>query len=202
MKSEKGEMIIEASIIFPLILLIYGMIMFMVLVMYQKIMATTIASDTASSVAVNYGMSEKDPFFSYVEKSQLNNRSMLYREIIGTNKKMNQPLERQAEWFAYYSLNKSRLLKAEEVKVQADLSVKSGKIMQKELVVNIKETYHIPLVSMLGIEDKVVLDISSSAECVDIISYKNMTDFVWDEAKKMLEIPDLKLVKKMIDFIK
>lgn len=202
MKSEKGEMIIEASIIFPLILLIYGMIMFMVLVMYQKIMATTIASDTASSVAVNYGMSEKDPFFSYVEKSQLNNRSMLYREIIGTNKKMNQPLERQAEWFAYYSLNKSRLLKAEEVKVQADLSVKSGKIMQKELVVNIKETYHIPLVSMLGIEDKVVLDISSSAECVDIISYKNMTDFVWDETKKMLEIPDLKLVKKMIDFIK
>lgn len=202
MKSEKGEMIIEASIIFPLILLIYGMIMFMVLVMYQKIMATTIASDTASSVAVNYGMSEKDPFFSYVEKSQLNNRSMLYREIIGTNKKMNQPLERQAEWFAYYSLNKSRLLKAEEVKVQADLSVKSGKIMQKELVVNIKETYHIPLVSMLGIEDKVVLDISSSAECVDIISYKNMTDFVWDEAKKMLEIPDLKLVKKMIDFVK
>ena len=50
MKDDKGEMIIEASIVFPLVLIIYGILMFLVLLMYQKITLTTVANNTVKAV--------------------------------------------------------------------------------------------------------------------------------------------------------
>ena len=53
MKDDKGEMIIEASIVFPLVLIIYGILMFLVLLMYQKITLTT-AIQRPTSVLSGY----------------------------------------------------------------------------------------------------------------------------------------------------
>lgn len=55
MKDDKGEMIIEASIVFPLVLIIYGILMFLVLLMYQKITLTTVANNTVSCVSETMG---------------------------------------------------------------------------------------------------------------------------------------------------
>ena len=93
MKDDKGEMIIEASIVFPLVLIIYGILMFLVLLMYQRITLTTVANNTVSCVSANYGFSDKDPFMSFINKEQLNNRSVLYREIFGTTDKLDLPID-------------------------------------------------------------------------------------------------------------
>ncbi|MFR5969794.1 MAG: hypothetical protein ACLUGF_01560 [Clostridium sp.] len=49
--------------------------------------------------------------------------------------------------------------------------------MQKDLIVTITESYHIPLVSMFGFADKVEFRVAACAECIDPISYINATDF-------------------------
>ncbi|MBS5669024.1 MAG: pilus assembly protein [Clostridium sp.] len=202
MKDDKGEMIIEASIVFPLVLIIYGILMFLVLLMYQKITLTTVANNTVSCVSANYGFSDKDPFMSFINKEQLNNRSVLYREIFGTTDKLDLPIERQAEWFGYYLLSKNCLLKKDGVKIKAKVDIKQGKTMQKDLIVTMTESYHIPLVSMLGINDKVEFRVTACAECVDPISYINAVDFLWEQVEKITETPEIKLVRQMIDYIK
>lgn len=202
MKDENGEMIIEASIVFPLVLVIYGILMFLVLLMYQRITLTTVANNTASCVSANYGFSDKDPFMSFINKDQLNNRKMLYREIFGSKNKLDLPIERQAEWFGYYLLGKNRLLKENKVDVKAKIDTKQGKVMQKDLIVTITESYHIPLVSMFGFVDKVEFRVAACAECIDPISYINATDFLWEQVDKITETPEIKLVNQMIDCIK
>ena len=47
------------------------------------------------------------------------------------------------------------MLKKDGVKIKAKVDIKQGKTMQKDLIVTMTESYHIPLVSMLGINDKV-----------------------------------------------
>lgn len=202
MKDDKGEMIIEASIVFPLVLIIYGILMFLALLMYQRVTLTAVANNTACCVSANYGYSDKDPFMSFIDKDQLNNRKMLYREIFGTRDKLDSPIERQAEWFGYYLLSKSRLLKVKNVDVKASVKTKQGKTMQKDLIVNITESYHIPIVSIFGINDKVEFCVTASAECIDPISYINTTDFLWELVKKVTETPEIKLINQMIDCIK
>ena len=99
-------------------------------------------------------------------------------------------------------LSKNCLLKKDGVKIKAKVDIKQGKTMQKDLIVTMTESYHIPLVSMLGINDKVEFRVTACAECVDPISYINAVDFLWEQVEKITETPEIKLVRQMIDYIK
>lgn len=204
MREENGEMIIEASIIMPLVLIVYGVMLFLALLMYQKIVVTVSANESANAVAAVYSSPYKDPEIGYVGPQELSERDFLYREIF-TLSSLQTGSQRKAEWYTYYLLSKRRLLKADDVKVSAEIKRESGTIMQKNVCITVTEKYKIPLVGILGIDNEVAFTSTSAAQCQDFISYINMTDFAWEQIDYYNILNDSKIVsviKKTIELIK
>ena len=204
MREENGEMVIEASIIMPLVLIVYGIMLFLALLMYQKIVVTVSANESAHAVASVYNSPHRDPEMGYVPPDELNERHFLYRELF-TLHSLTESSQKKGEWYTYYLLSKRRLLKADSVNVSAEIKRESGALMQKNVVITVTEKYKIPLVSVLGIDDEVVFTTVSAAQCQDFISYINMTDFAWEQIDYYNILNDSKLVtviKKTIELIK
>ena len=193
MKREDGEMIIEASIILPLILILYGVLMMLVLLMYQKIVVSVTVNEAASSIASVYSDPLKDPKYGYIAVEDINTHNYLYREIFGNSLQISN--ERKAEWYTYYLLEKRRLLKAGKVKVSSEIKKKKNALIQKNLYVTATEEFTVPLVGVFGIDNKVTFSATGCAECDDMISYMNLTKFAWDQIDDLNILNDSKTVK-------
>lgn len=169
-KRENGEVVVEASIIVTLVMVVITIMIYVGMTMYQQTLVSVMANQTASNIAQVYSNNIKDTFTGYVDPDKVY-QSITYGEI-KTDAYMD-VVEQKASVFAKYRLKSSRILAAENTSVEVDIVKKPNELLKSQVVITIRASYDVPLVSMFDTEGLLEFESSGRADCVDILEYIN-----------------------------
>ena len=189
-KSEAGVVVVEATVIVTLVILVFMVMAYLGLILYQQTMLSVVANQTAESIAQLYGNNIKDPFTGYIEETAL------YQNISYTGGKDDdyiKVLEEKAEALAKYRLEAYRLLGSEEEpEIKVQVVKKSNEVLKSQIVVTIEDAYNLPLAGLFEAVGLFDLSVSGRADCVDLIEYLNGVEAVGDpENTNVSVLPDM-----------
>ena len=177
-KNEKGEVVVEASIVLTITIVFITVLIYLGFYIYQYTNLQVVANHTATNVAQVYASEYKDPVYGYISESEFY-KTNLYRNLTNIfTKSLDETNEKKAEWFSLYRLKKASMIKTSEPKVEVDIVQKPGKIIQKQIVVTIKQEMSLPLSSFWGSKSKSTVTVVGRADCLDLLEYFNMVDTV------------------------
>ncbi|MGN0548728.1 MAG: InlB B-repeat-containing protein [Acutalibacteraceae bacterium] len=176
MKREKGEMMVEASLVLTVVIVVIVSLAYLGLIMYHQTLITSTANQTASNIAQVYSNSSKDPVTGYIDVSNLDNDGMV-------NKMKNQAyadvIKEKAEWYSKYRLAKGNFLKSEEPEIDVKIENKNGALLRAQVVVTVEEDYELPFVQLLGMEKPTIkYKATGRADCYEILDYVNVVEAV------------------------
>lgn len=196
---ERGEVVVEASIVVTLVTILITIMLYLGMVLYQKTIVTVMANHTASNLAQVYSNNLKDPFTGYIAPEKV------YQSVTYSNMKTDAYLdviEQKANIFAQYRLKSSSILPKESTTVEVDIVKKPNEILKSQIVVTIKEKMNIPLVGFFGVDGKIEYSASGRADCIDILEYLNGVEAVGDPdnpAVPVLPEDDTYLITFVVD---
>lgn len=176
LKREKGEMMVEASLVLTVVIVVIVSLAYLGLIMYHQTLITSTANQTASNIAQVYSNSSKDPVTGYIDVSNLDNDGMV-------NKMKNQAyadvIKEKAEWYSKYRLAKGNFLKSEEPEIDVKIENKNGALLRAQVVVTVEEDYELPFVQLLGMEKPTIkYKATGRADCYEILDYVNVVEAV------------------------
>lgn len=189
-KKNRGELVVEASIVVTIVGLFITILLYAGMMLYQKTLVSTLANQTAASIAQVYSNSIKDPFTGYVDPDKV------YQSITYSNMKDDaylEVLENKADVFAKYRLKSSRILATGNPTVEVEIVKKPNELLKSQIVVTIHDQYDMPLVAFFGANSVVDFSASGRADCVDILEYINGIEAVGEpEESNVSLLPDSK----------
>lgn len=170
-KDENGEIVVEASFVFPLVIFVVFIIIQLGFIMYQQTLLTVVANETASSLAQIYSTPSKDPFVGFINTEELS-KVKLYRNILNDAKN---GIDKKA-WFVKYRLAKQRLYRESgDFTIEIDFEHQPGTILQKTVVVKIEARYDLTFFRLFGVRDtSKVFRAEGRAECLDLLDYSSV----------------------------
>lgn len=189
-KRERGEVVVEATIIVTIVMLIITIMLYVGMVLYQQSLISVMANQTASNIAQVYSNNIKDPFTGYIDSDKV------YQSVTYGNMKTDaymDVVEQKAALFAKYRLKSASVLAAKNTSVEVDIVKKQNELFKGQIVVTIRGTYDIPLVGFFGTDGLLEFAASGRADCVDILEYINGVDAVGTpENSNVSFLPDSK----------
>lgn len=187
--SQRGEVVIEASIVVTIVAMFLVIIFYVGMLLYQQTALTAAANKTASNVAMLYGNNQKDPFTGYVDSDGV------YQNITYSDLKTEtymQDLQKKANAFAAYSLKASDILNTGTPDIKIEIVNKNGELFKKQVVVTITSEFNAPLVGLFSNDTVMKCTAVGRADCVDLLSYINGVDAVSDpESSNVLTFPEI-----------
>ena len=187
-RRERGEVVVEASIIVTLVTILITLMLYIGMVLYQRTLVSVMANNTASSLAHVYSNNLKDPFTGYIAPEKV------YQSVTYSNMKTDaymDVIKQKANVLAQYRLKSSSILPSEGMSVNVDIVKKPNELLKNQIVVTIKQNLEIPLVGFFGIDGGVEFSASGRADCVDIIEYMNAVEAVGDPENSAIQgIPE------------
>ena len=150
-------------IVFLTVMLYLGMIL------YQQAVVNIMANQTAASIAQIYGNTLHDPFTGYVDIEGVDEtvsysgiRDQAYQDV----------MKQKADAFALYRLRSSRILNTGVTQVDVQILPKSNELLKEQIVVTVRESHAVALVSFFGIENSTLTFTGTGrADCVDRLDY-------------------------------
>lgn len=171
--NEKGNVVIEASIVLTITVVMIAVLINLGIMLYNKNLMDTIATETAVDVANVYASTYRDPMYGYMDESEFY-KTDLYRYVanifVSTH---DNAAERKATWYSLYSLKKRQLSKIEDPKINVEVIKKPGTLIQHQIVVEIEAEYAMPLTAIWGGNNKTVYKAVGKADCIDLLDYFN-----------------------------
>lgn len=188
-KNEKGDVMVEASIILSIVVIFVSFLIYLGMIFYQQTLVTVMANQTASNIAQVYSNELKDPFTGYISVNGLKNVKV-------TNKLKDEAfkdiIEEKAQWVAKYRLKKQKILKsADEPNVEVDVITKPNELLKAQIVVSVTDTYDFPLAAVFGHNEKMKFVSTGRADCYDLLDYINAVNLLAD--------PDVKDITSLTD---
>lgn len=188
-KSKKGEVVIESSIVLTIVVIFLIVLIYMGLMVYQQTLVSVVANQAAANIAQVYSNDLKDPFTGYIDPSSLNNAGMIskmkddaYQEVIAE----------KAQWFSHYRLRRFKILNTGDPKVEVSIETKEGELMKSQIVVTVEDQFVMPIAGFFGSEGKLNIKATGRADCFDVLDYKNIVDIVSDAGNSDPDNPDKK----------
>ncbi len=189
-RREKGEVVVEASIIVTLVAIFITIMLYIGMVLYQQTLVSVMANQTASNIAQIYSNTMKDPFTGYVEPEKV------YQSITYSNIKTDayvEIIEQKAEAFAKYRLKSSRILASENTSVEVEIVKKQNEVFKSQIIVTIRDKIDVPLVGMFGTNGMVEFASSGRADCVDYLEYLQGVEAIGNPEEYPIQfLPDVK----------
>ena len=207
MKEEKGNVIIEAAIVLPIILIGITCILQLFYITYQKIQVNTVAAQAAVAIGNNFATINRDPFYNIMFDSELKNLN-LYRKFENGNdltSNTKRTAKNKATWYSFYQLNKNRIIKAQDTKVEVSFRQKPEAVFQQQVIVTIEEEYKLSIVKLFTGKDKYRIKGEAIADCADFIDYFNTIDTIYeckDALEKLLKPGIVESIEKIIGWFK
>lgn len=178
--NDKGEIMLESLIVYSVTLLLLFFILAIFSVLYQRWNIQTIANETATRMAQTYRFSTADESSGYVSQSTLTGVGP-YRYLTNAiTNTMESDIETRMNSYAKWRLTKTTF--AKNVK-QPTCAVKviHDDLGRRHVELTITGEYAVPFGSVLGVfgfDETTVYETTAYAECVDIIDYVNLIDYV------------------------
>lgn len=181
-KNEKGDVVVEASIVLSIVVIFVSFLIYLGMIFYQQTLVTVLANQTASNIAQVYSNELKEPFTGYISVNGLKNVKV-------TNKlkdeAFNDVIEEKAQWVAQYRLKKQKILKsADEPNVDVDIANKPNELLKAQIVVTITDTYDFPLAAIFGHTEKMRFISTGRADCYDLLDYINAVNLLANPGDK------------------
>lgn len=176
-KNERGEVVVEASIVVTLVMIIITIMLYVGMILYQQTLVSVVANQTAANIAQVYSNNIKDPFTGYIEPEKV------YQSVTYSNMKTDaymDVIEQKANVFAQYRLKSSRILKNGNTSVEVEIVKKTNELLKSQVVVTVHDTYDVPLVGFFGTKSLVEFSATGRADCVDILEYINGVPAIGD----------------------
>ena len=187
-RNQKGEIVVEASVIVTLVVFFITTMLYITMVLYQQTLLSAMANQTASNLAQMYGNNMKDTFTGYVDSEQI------YQPITYSNLKTDaymDIMEQKASTFALYRLKSSSILGTGEPIVDVEVVKKKNELLKSQIVVSVQEQFEVPFLSMFGADGVITFSATGRADCVDILEYLNGVEAVGDpENSSITSLPD------------
>lgn len=215
-----GSMTVEASIIFPIIILAIVAVIYICVLLYQYVHLKSVVNNTAERGAACWGNISKmeiDNDNYRVETGELKNseellNSGLYWRITGAQKYSK---IKSLKKYAIYKLKKNNILESEISKLEfSDIENKKDRIdiwvkdyiVYKELNVIVKDSYNIPLgesLRIFGMDNKYNIEIHAKAIINDPMEFIRNANFIGDTLKEYEKTEEiLNKFKEAVDKIK
>lgn len=176
LKREKGEVMVEASLVMTVVIVVIVTLAYLGLIMYHQTLITSTANQTASNIAQVYSNSGKDPVTGYIDVSNLDNDGMVIKM---KNQAYSNVITKKAEWYSRYRLAKGRFLKSDEPKIEVKIENKKGALLRAQVIVTVEVDYELPFVKLLGLESTTIhYKATGRADCYEILDYINTINAV------------------------
>ena len=168
-KNENGTVVVEALIVVTIAMMFITVMLYLGIVLYQQAVVNIMANQTASGIAQIYGNTLRDPFTGYVDAEGVH-ETVTYANI--RNQAYHDVIEQKTDALAMYRLKSSRILNTGKTEVDIDIIPKNNELLKEQIVVTIRDTYKVSLVSFFGIRDnELTFEGTGRADCVDLLDY-------------------------------
>lgn len=181
-KSEntKGAIMLESLIVYPVTIFLLFFVLAIFSVLYQRWNLQTIANEAATRMAQTYRLSEADESTGFVTKDQLTDIGA-YRYVgnLITNN-MEDSISERISNYATWRLSKTTYTKSVTAP-QCFVDVVPDSLGRRHLVLTITGEYAVPFgeaLSYFGFDSTITYETTAYADCVDIIDYINLVDYV------------------------
>ena len=179
---EKGSIVVEASLVFPIVFLAIIVIIYTCLLIYQKTYIQSLADMAAERGAAIWSNPAKEISSGRVSKEELKSGGLYWRifDLKSPERIKNIEEYLKKKLNAYNVLGSFRTVKVE---IQ-------DCIIYKKLVVSINDTYRIPvgkLLRIFGLEENYNVFVKSEAVINEPVEFIRNTDFTLDIEKELEE---------------
>ena len=171
---ETGEIMIEAIIIFPLVLFILLMLISLGFLLYQHALITEVANETAIEIAQTYKYTDMSSSSAAIT-DEMTAKIKRYRYWLHGNELLHRK-QQLAEEYGTNRLAKSSMARAIS-EPSINLQIKTDNIGRKHIVVDVSCQYEILLGGILdyfGMNGKPIFHATACAEIEDIGYYMSM----------------------------
>jgi len=186
-KDEKGNVVIEASIVMTIAVVMIAVLINLGIMLYNRNLMETVATNTAVGIANVYSSTYRDPMVGYMDDSEFY-KTELYRYLANVfTSNHDETAQRKGDWYAKYSLKKHEISKIENPRVNVQIVPKPGTLIQHQVVVTIEAKYEAPLTAIWGGNNKATYKVEGRADCIDLLDYFNTVGTVKDTVISKLD---------------
>lgn len=178
-KNESGEVMLEASIIFVLVISLLMALLSLTFLFYQETVIASVATEIAADIAKNYKYEDIEVGSATIKPEDVMSTRM-YRTSFGKSgleKSHQERCEKYADWRVTLT---SLGLNPENIDVECDVeSTAIGRTYVKVTVSQKTDFFLSGILKLLEIidEDGVVFSSTAYAECVDFMGYTSTINF-------------------------
>lgn len=175
-----GELMLESLIVYMITLFLLFFILAIFSVWYQRWNIQTIANEAATRMAQTYRFDSTDAESGYVTKEQLVEVG-LYRNFLGFNKEKS--MKSRISLYAGERLSRTTYTKNVSEPVFA-VQLKHDAMGRRHVELTITGEYSVPFgeaLTFFGFPGTTTYEVTSYAECLDLIDYINYVDFVKEQ---------------------
>lgn len=175
--NEKGEIMLEALVVYIVTICLLFLILAFCSVLYQRWNIQTIANEVASKAAQTYRFIDASISSGEVTEKQISD-VRIYRYLWNSNE-LKDGTENRVIEYASWRLQKTTFAK-NVVEPQFDIAIVHDSLARRHIEVCITGAYTVPLGDILyyfGLNSVIDYSVTAYAECVDIIDYVNTVDF-------------------------
>lgn len=179
-KEERGEVMLEASIIMVPVLLILMALLSISFLFYQKAMITTLATETAADIAQNYKFNKEVSVGNKVVTENNVKAEKMYRMSFQQKGAVQKVLKDKAnEYVASELVSRSLGIDSETPSVECKItSTAIGRAFVEVTVSHKTDFFLSDILDFLGIADKkATFTTVAYAECFDYTAYASMINF-------------------------
>ena len=173
---------LESLIVYMITLVLLFFILAVFSVFFQRWNIQVIANETAMRVAQTYRVTTAETMSGYVSEDDLKkswDKLALFRYQFSNDAVMDNKAGSRARKYAADRLSRTTYTH-DVTEPQIEVSVEDDCIPRRHVNVTIKGEYAVPfgaILSSLGFESTTKYEVTSSAECLDLMEYLTLTDY-------------------------
>lgn len=179
-KDNKGELMLESLIVYPITLFLLFFILAIFSVLYQRWNLQTVANDAVARMAQTYRLKTADESTGFISETDLIDVGP-YRYLTNAiTNNLEETIEKRIDTYAQWRLAKTTYTK-NVTNPQCDVDVVPDALGRRHLVLTITGQYTVPFgeaLSFFGFDSIIQYETVAYADCVDIIDYINLVDYV------------------------
>lgn len=201
LKNDRGEIMLEALIVYGITIFLLFFVLALFSVFYHIWNVQVIANEAATRIAQTYKYRDANVDTGYVTMDQVSGLER-YRYLAGAQYTVKSAAESKIQDYINRRMDHTSFVnKVAEPDIYFE--VKKDALSSWHVEVTIVQQFTVPFGSVLsyfGYNDKILYKTTAYAECIDIIDYINMVDFVGQQISlKSLGSKTVKMIDSILN---
>lgn len=187
LKSDRGSLTVEATIIVPVVIFTLIALVFIGEFLYQQSYIQSVADRTAARGAEVWNNPSKDMIMGYISKDKMKDVCLYWRIPVLESSKAKNVKQSKIEEYTKYLLSRVSILDKPEL-LNVTAKMETDYIIYKKIRVTVEAEYKNPFAPVLrvfGLKDTITIKTYSEAVINEPVEFIRTTDFALDVVKEI-----------------